>query len=90
MSVAPFTQALRCNRPLTPLKPASPTATVDRGTPNAVAAALADSKVRARLEELGQDIPAKEQQTPDGLAAMQKAEIEKWWPLIKAANIKVE
>jgi tripartite-type tricarboxylate transporter receptor subunit TctC len=56
----------------------------------AVVAALADAKVRARLEELGQDLPPKEQQTPEGLGAMQKAEIEKWWPLIKAAGIKVE
>ena len=51
---------------------------------------LVDSNVRTRLANLGQDIPTSEQQTPDGLASCQKAEIEKWWPVIKAANIKAE
>ncbi len=52
--------------------------------------ALADAKVQQRLAQLGQELPPREQQTPEGLAALQKAEIEKWWPIIKAANIKVE
>jgi tripartite-type tricarboxylate transporter receptor subunit TctC len=52
--------------------------------------ALADSNVRARLVELGQEIPALDQRSPQALGAFQKAEIEKWWPLIKAANIKAE
>jgi tripartite-type tricarboxylate transporter receptor subunit TctC len=52
--------------------------------------ALADSNVRARLVELDQEIPALDQQSPQALGAFQKAEIEKWWPLIKAANIKAE
>jgi hypothetical protein len=39
---------------------------------------------------LGQGIWPREHQTPDALAAQQKAEIEKWWPIIKAANIKAE
>ena len=39
---------------------------------------------------LGQELPPPEQQTPEALAAYQKAEIEKWWPIIKAANIKAE
>jgi len=56
----------------------------------AVVEALADANVRARLADLGQDIPAREQQTPQALAAFHKVEIEKWWPIIKAANIKVE
>ena len=56
----------------------------------AVVDALADSNVRARLADLGQDIPTSDQQTPNGLASYQKAEIEKWWPIIKAANIKAE
>ena len=52
--------------------------------------ALADPAVRARLVELGQDIPATDQQTPEALLAYHKAEIEKWWPIIKAAGIKAE
>jgi tripartite-type tricarboxylate transporter receptor subunit TctC len=56
----------------------------------AVVDALADGNVRARLADLGQDMPPREQQTPQALAAYHKAEIEKWWPIIKAANIKVE
>ena len=53
-------------------------------------AAFADANVRTRLADLGQDTPPGEQQTPQALAAFQKAEIEKWWPIIKGANIKVE
>ena len=52
--------------------------------------ALADPAVQKRLAELGQEIPPRAQQTPEGLAAHHKAEIEKWWPIIKAANIKGE
>jgi len=56
----------------------------------AVVDALADANVRTRLAELGQELPVRNQQTPGALAAFQKAEIEKWWPIIKAANIKPE
>jgi tripartite-type tricarboxylate transporter receptor subunit TctC len=56
----------------------------------AVVDTLADSNVQARLAELGQEIPALDQQSPQALGAFQKAEIEKWWPLIKADNIKAE
>ncbi len=56
----------------------------------AAMAALADRSVRARLNELGQDVPPPEQQTPQALGEFQKAEIEKWWPIIKAAGIKGE
>jgi hypothetical protein len=52
--------------------------------------ALADPAVRRRLIDLGQEIPPREQQTAEALAALHKAEVEKWWPLIKAANIKAE
>ena len=51
---------------------------------------LADPAVRQRLIELGQDIPAADQQTPEALYAYHKAEIEKWHPIVKAANIKPE
>jgi tripartite-type tricarboxylate transporter receptor subunit TctC len=52
--------------------------------------ALADPGVRQRLGDLGQEIPPREQQTVEALAAHQKAEIAKWWPIIKAANIRIE
>jgi tripartite-type tricarboxylate transporter receptor subunit TctC len=69
-----------------------------KGTPNGIVASLnsamvetlADAKVRQRLLDLGQQIPPLEQQSPEALAAFQKAEIEKWWPIIKAAGIKAE
>jgi len=51
---------------------------------------LADGTVQSRLRDLGSEIPPREQQTPRVLASLQKAEIEKWWPIIKAANIKSE
>jgi len=71
---------------------------VPKGTPrqvigalnSAVVDALADANVRNRLTDLGLVIATREQQTPAALAAYQKAEIEKWWPIIRAANIKVE
>ena len=67
-----------------------------KGTPrdvisklNAAArSALADPSVRKRLGDLGQELFPPEQLTPEALGALQKAEIEKWWPVIKAANIK--
>ena len=71
---------------------------VPKGTPRDVVAklnaslreALADPAIRKRLEDLGQEIPAPEQQTPEALRAFQKSEVEKWWPLIKAADIKAQ
>jgi tripartite-type tricarboxylate transporter receptor subunit TctC len=69
-----------------------------KGTPKDIVAklngamvqALADPAVRGRFADLGLDVASREQQTPEGLAAFHKAEIEKWWPIIKAANIKAE
>jgi tripartite-type tricarboxylate transporter receptor subunit TctC len=49
---------------------------------------LADTGVRAKLAEFGLDIYPREQQTPQAVTALQKAEIEAWWPIIKAAKIK--
>ena len=71
---------------------------VPKGTPNdivaklnaAVVDALADPTVRQRFADQGQDIPARERQSPRALGAFHKAEIEKWWPIVKAANIKGE
>ena len=67
---------------------------VPKGTPAAVitnnaaaVAAMADPTVRKRLTDLSQDIPPREQQTPAALDAFHKAEIAKWWPVLKAANI---
>ena len=56
----------------------------------AVVDALADATVRGKLAELGQEIYPRERQTPEALAAQQKAEIGKWYPIIKAADIKLE
>jgi len=69
-----------------------------RGTPKdaigklnaALVAALADPAVQKRFADLGLDVASREQQTPEGLAAFHKAEIDKWWPIIKAAGIKAE
>ncbi len=71
---------------------------VPKGTPKEIIAKLnaaavtsmADPVVRSRLSALGLDIPTRDQQTPEALGAFHKAEIEKWWPVIKAANIKGE
>jgi tripartite-type tricarboxylate transporter receptor subunit TctC len=52
--------------------------------------ALADPTVRSRFTDLGLEIYPRDQQTPEALAAYQKAEIEKWWPIIRAAGIKAE
>jgi tripartite-type tricarboxylate transporter receptor subunit TctC len=56
----------------------------------AAVAAMADPAVQAKFHDLGQEVPPREEQTPQALAAFQRVEIDKWWPLIKAANIKPE
>ena len=56
----------------------------------AMVQALADPGLRAKFASFGLDVAAREQQTPTGLAAFHKAEIEKWWPIIKAAGIRGE
>jgi tripartite-type tricarboxylate transporter receptor subunit TctC len=69
-----------------------------RGTPanviaqlnSAVRKVLADERSRQRLVDIGQQLPPLEQQTPQALADYQKDEIARWWPLIKAANIRGE
>src|SRR5262245_29338339 len=71
---------------------------VPKGTPAsvigrlnaAIVDALVDPAVRSRVADLGEEIFPPEQQTPEALASLQKAEIERWWPIIKAANIKAE
>jgi tripartite-type tricarboxylate transporter receptor subunit TctC len=56
----------------------------------AVSATFDDPAVRQKLTDQGHVIPARDQRAPEALGAHHKAEIEKWWPIIKAANIKVE
>jgi tripartite-type tricarboxylate transporter receptor subunit TctC len=56
----------------------------------AMTTALADPAIRARFTQLGLDVAAREQQSPEGLAAFHKAEVAKWWPIIKAAGIAPE
>lgn len=57
---------------------------------SAVMEALDNSTVRQRYAEMGLELPSPQQQTPEALGAFHKAEIDKWWPIIKAANIKLE
>jgi len=71
---------------------------VPKGTPaaaivrlnEAIVDTLADMTVRRRLTDLGHVIAGREEQTPQALGAFHKAEIAKWWPIMKAANIKAE
>ena len=57
---------------------------------DAVRKALADPAVRQRLTNIGLEIPAPQDQSPEALGVFQKAEIDKWWPVIKAAGVKVQ
>jgi tripartite-type tricarboxylate transporter receptor subunit TctC len=57
---------------------------------SAMVEAAADEGVRKRLRDIGQEMLPREKQTPEALGAYQRAEIEKWWPLIKSAGIKAD
>jgi tripartite-type tricarboxylate transporter receptor subunit TctC len=52
--------------------------------------ALNDPAVRKQFENLGLEMPPADQLSPEALGALQKAEIGKWWPVIKAANVRVD
>ena len=67
----------------------TPTNIIDKLN-SAVVGSLADATVRQRFAEQGQEIPLLAQQTPKALAAYHKAEVDKWWPIVKASNIKAE
>ena len=56
----------------------------------AVVNALADATVRQRFADIGQEVWPRDQQTPEALAAHHRAETEKWWPIIRASNLKAE
>ncbi len=69
-----------------------------KGTPKEIIAklnaaatdALRDPEIKQRFTEMGQEVPPRGQQTPEGLAALQAAEIAKWWPIVKAAHIEIQ
>jgi hypothetical protein len=51
---------------------------------------LAEPSVVRKLAELGYEVPPRDQQTPEALGVIQKADIDKWWPIVKAAGIKAD
>jgi tripartite-type tricarboxylate transporter receptor subunit TctC len=71
---------------------------VPKGTPGeaiarlnaAVVDALADPPTRRRLADLGLEIPPRDRQSPEALRRLQQTEAQKWWPIVKAANIRPE
>jgi tripartite-type tricarboxylate transporter receptor subunit TctC len=71
---------------------------VPKGTPKDIVAklnaaavdAMNDPAVRAKFENLGLQMPSNDQLSPEALGALQKSEIAKWWPMLKAANVKLE
>ena len=67
----------------------TPKAVVDKLN-GAIRVALKDPDVRKKLADLGQEITPDDQQSPEALRAYHKAEIDKWWPVIKQAGIKTE
>jgi len=56
----------------------------------AAVAAMADPEVQKRVVEMGLDMPDADQRTPAALGALRKADVDKWWPIIKAAGLKAE
>jgi tripartite-type tricarboxylate transporter receptor subunit TctC len=72
-----------------PYRGGAPSAVIGRLN-GAVVEAFSDTSMRRTLTDLGVDIPATEQLTPQALGAFHKAEIEKWWPIIKAAGVQAE
>jgi tripartite-type tricarboxylate transporter receptor subunit TctC len=54
----------------------------------AIGEALADPKVAQRLREIGQEPFPPDQRSVAAMAAFQQVEADKWWPIIKAANLK--
>jgi tripartite-type tricarboxylate transporter receptor subunit TctC len=71
---------------------------VPKGTPNvaiaalsaAVTTALADPEFQKRVADMGLDMPDADQRTPEALGALRQADVDKWWPIIKAAGLKAE
>jgi len=73
------------NRPMTMIVPFPA-----GGATDTVVQVLADPSAQRRFEELGIQISAPDQQSPEALRAFQKAEAERWWPIITASNLKAE
>jgi tripartite-type tricarboxylate transporter receptor subunit TctC len=56
----------------------------------AITTALADPEFQKRVADMGLDMPDADQRTPEALGALRQADVDKWWPIIKAAGLKAE